>query len=151
MTGEPIQKVVVLKDSLPPILYDSGEYALRYRVISEDKNRFSAWSPIYKIESPEVSLVEGAVSVSGNTVTVVWDDALGRPKYQVFASFDDPETPGNYDNFFYHGLSSVHNYSFLIPTNGAPPNSVRVIVQVELSKEEINPNFVIYDSQNVLV
>lgn len=149
MANEAIQKVTILKENLPPLLYDSGEYGIRYRVVSEDRNRASSWSPIYKIQSGAISEVDGSVSVSGNTVSAVWGDELNRPKYQIFVSWDDPETPGDYSNFFYHGTSSVHNYSFLV--TGITTEAVRVVVQVELSETRINPNFIIYDSGNVVV
>lgn len=32
-----------------------GNYYIRYRVISEDRNRNSAWSPVYAVEAPTVS------------------------------------------------------------------------------------------------
>ena len=147
--AEGLQKVVVLKENLPALLYESGEYALRYRVISEDKNRFSAWSPIYRINPGEIFSVDGSVFKTGNFITAVWGDELNRPKYQIFVSFDDPETPGDYSNFFYHGTSSVHNYAFLIPSPA--PSDVRVVVQVELSETRINPDFIIYDSDNVSI
>lgn len=42
---EAIKKVKVPVNLLPPLANDE-EYLLRYRVISEDQNRTSAWSPV---------------------------------------------------------------------------------------------------------
>jgi hypothetical protein len=58
-----------------------GEYQLRYRVISEDKNTFSEWSPIYKIIAPTVAtLISPLVTinsiytrVSANLATINWE------------------------------------------------------------------------------
>lgn len=48
-----VKKVTVEKKDLPP-LSPNGEYLIRYRVISEDKNRTSHWSPIYTLDSRRV-------------------------------------------------------------------------------------------------
>jgi hypothetical protein len=47
------KKVTVEKKDLPP-LSSNGEYLIRYRIISEDKNRTSHWSPIYTLDSRKV-------------------------------------------------------------------------------------------------
>jgi hypothetical protein len=44
-----VKKVTIEKKDLPP-LTSNGEYLIRYRIISEDKNRTSHWSPIYTID-----------------------------------------------------------------------------------------------------
>jgi hypothetical protein len=48
-----VKKVTVEKKDLPP-LSPNGEYLIRYRIISEDKNRTSHWSPIYTLDSRRV-------------------------------------------------------------------------------------------------
>lgn len=47
-----------------------GEYNIRYRVISEDKNTFSEWSPIYKVSSPTISQLRFPNGGSGSINTV---------------------------------------------------------------------------------
>jgi hypothetical protein len=44
-----VKKVTIEKKDLPP-LTPNGEYLIRYRIISEDKNRTSHWSPIYTLD-----------------------------------------------------------------------------------------------------
>lgn len=51
MADSGIKKVVILKKDLPDYLgtNESLFYKIRYRLISEDKNRTSSWSPIYEV------------------------------------------------------------------------------------------------------
>jgi hypothetical protein len=72
--------------NLPPVNKDN-EYAYRYRITSEDRNRTSEWSPIKTIAAPEVTLVDGDVVVSGNSITATWSDENNRPNYDVFVKF----------------------------------------------------------------
>ena len=54
MADANIKKTRILKSSLPPIDYDTLKYNTRYRVISEDRNRTSHWSPIYNSNGIDV-------------------------------------------------------------------------------------------------
>lgn len=44
-----------------------GEYQVRYRVVSEDKNSFSEWSPAYKIVAPSVNQL---LNPNGGSTTI---------------------------------------------------------------------------------
>ncbi len=46
MADAGIKKVIIKKASLPPLDHDKVGYVFRYRIVSEDKNRTSQWSPI---------------------------------------------------------------------------------------------------------
>lgn len=123
------QKVRVPKSDLPEVsrLSDgSYGYVVRYRIISEDQNRFSHWSPIREITMSEVTRVEGDVAVSGSIIQVVWGDEEDRPNYDVFVSFDAGE-------YVYHGTTPTHQYSLLAPYDAL---SVRVAVQVASAEKE---------------
>jgi len=52
MVDQNIKKVRILKKDLPDYVGNNDElfYQIRYRIVSEDKNRFSHWSPIHKLE-----------------------------------------------------------------------------------------------------
>jgi hypothetical protein len=123
-----LRKARVLKKSLPPVIKlgdNSFGYLVRHRVISEDRNRFSAWSPVQAVPAFDLenqpATVTGEISFSGDSVTVVWDDALDRPSYDIFVSFD--EGP-----FEYHGTSPIHSYSFLKPSDAT---LVSITIQIE--------------------
>lgn len=71
-----------------------GNYIIRYRVVSEDRNRYSSWSAQHKISSSGIVvpgyIVQTATAVrSGNTVTISWqdlDEAI-TGSYDVYASY----------------------------------------------------------------
>ncbi len=138
MADQGIKRVVIAKADLPPVGLEN-DYSVRYRLISDDKNRISHWSQLEKIFALPVEQVDGEVAVSGNIINVVWGDEEARPSYDVFVKFNtDPD-------FIYHGTSRVHNYQFL-KESGTSVTSVEVIIQVEGIDKEYNPLLVIYDS-----
>jgi hypothetical protein len=70
-----VKKAVVLQSSLPPVNTQTEAYSLRYRIISEDRNRSSHWSPVYNIK-PEYELDPyGQLLVEKNAghVLIIWN------------------------------------------------------------------------------
>jgi hypothetical protein len=57
-------KLVTISKNNLPISSDTGEYLFRYRIISDDRNRYSAWSPIYRTLAPTVNQILAANSIS---------------------------------------------------------------------------------------
>ena len=135
MADSNIKKLRIPKASLPPIDYDTLKYNTRYRIISEDRNRTSHWSPIYNSNGDNVVGTSGALSITEQIITAVWGDENNHPAYDVFVSFDG-------DPFFWHGTSSVHSYSFL--SEGL--TTVQVKVQLVSSKKEIKAALQVFDS-----
>jgi len=138
MVDSNIKKTRILKSSLPPVDHDTEKYNIRYRIISEDKNRTSHWSPIYNSDGVDLVVTSGAVSKTGDVITAVWGDQNDFPEYDVFVKFDSGD-------FFYHGKSKVHSYSFL----KTGTTTVRVKVQIISSKKEIKAALNIFDSGTV--
>lgn len=58
MADQGIKKAVIKNQDLPNISLDADGpfYSLRYRVVSEDKNRFSHWSDVIRLNYPSTSL-----------------------------------------------------------------------------------------------
>jgi hypothetical protein len=69
-----IKQVRLSFSDLPDINSNLGGYILRYRIVSEDKNRVSQWSPIF-IAQPGYSFVPGNLVVETGSVSasVVWN------------------------------------------------------------------------------
>ena len=130
-----VKKAIILKSSLPAIDSDSAGYVVRYRIVSEDKNRTSHWSPTFTTNAVPIQSVNGALSITETIITAVWGDELNRPAYDIFVKFDS-------GSFAYHGTSAVHNYSFL----NTGTTSVHVKVQVSSSVKEVKAGLVIFDS-----
>jgi hypothetical protein len=62
------KKVTIPVKDLPAML-PSGKHLVRYRVVSEDKNRVSAWSPIYSIGIPAITKAIESIATTGTVVT----------------------------------------------------------------------------------
>lgn len=137
MADPGIKKVVISKASLPGVRPDN-KYYVRYRIVSEDKNRVSHWSPIHSVDSLSIDSVDGDVSVSGRFTVVVWEDSLNRPRYDVFVKFDGGE-------YVYHGTSPTHTYSFI----NTGTSTVKVAVQIESSSKVRSDALTIFESGNV--
>jgi hypothetical protein len=135
MVDSNIKKLRIPKASLPPIDYDTLRYNTRYRIISEDRNRTSHWSPIYNSNGDNVVGTGGALSITEQIITAVWGDENLHPSYDVFVSFDS-------NPFYWHGTSSVHSYSFL----NEGTTTVRVKIQLVSSKKQIKAGLGIFDS-----
>ena len=133
MAGVGNQKITILKEEFPSLAKLGDEeygHILRYRIISEDKNRFSHWSKItpltlFSTES-EALQVAGELVISGSSITIIWDDEVNRPRYDIFVRF-------NGGNFFYHGTSPTHTYSIIAP---AETSSVQVAIQIDSINKE---------------
>jgi hypothetical protein len=135
MADAGIKKVTIKKQDFPPLVkltQDSYGHFVRYRIVSEDKNRFSHWSKItpltvFSADSPPPQVV-GALNITESSIAIVWDDEVNRPSYDIFVRFDDGD-------FFYHGTSPIHSY-LIIPPAGT--SSIDVVIQVEGADKEIS-------------
>ena len=69
-----IKKAKIPVNELPPISSETEGYSLRYRVVSEDKNRVSHWSPLYLVK-PEYTYVPGSIQFnsSNQVANITWD------------------------------------------------------------------------------
>jgi hypothetical protein len=137
MADPGIKKLTIPKNQLPPVS-DNNQYILRYRIVSDDKNRASHYSTIFLATANEIEPVSGNLSISGNSLVAVWGDENNRPKYDIFVKFDN----GAYQ---YHGTSPIHTYGFL----KTGTINVRVAVQVEGINKKRNAELTIFESNLV--
>ena len=90
MANSRIKKVIVLKNNLPAV-GPNNDYLVRYRIVSEDKNRYSHWSHLWKLQAHDVVGVGGYVELSENRITVMWDNVFGyddKNSYDVLIKVD---------------------------------------------------------------
>jgi hypothetical protein len=107
VSSEIIKNVIISQETLPGVDAQNKHY-VRYRIISEDKNRVSEWSPIYNINGiklPE-EMEEGSVSVSGEFIVVRWSNIRPIQAFDIYVKYD----AGDYA---YVGSSSNNTYSFV--------------------------------------
>lgn len=105
-----LQKARYARENLPAmsIFPDGsiGHYA-RYRIISEDRNKASHWSPVYPVHVPAFGLMgEVQVTASSTTITAVWGDALDRPRYDVFVRWGNTLSKVDILN----GVATLHTH-----------------------------------------
>lgn len=74
MADSGIKKLKIANSLLPPISVEEEGYVFRYRIISEDRNRVSHWSPI-NIIKPEYTFTSGTIThhKAGDISSVAWD------------------------------------------------------------------------------
>jgi hypothetical protein len=117
-----IKKVIINKTSLPAISGDSQGYIVRYRVVSEDKNRYSHWSPQYKLLVDPVSTINHALIInqSSSTLNLVWDPVEDITSFDVYTSIDNGP-------WIYSTTVSTTSYSSLI---NQANNHIQLAVQI---------------------
>lgn len=74
MADAGIRKIIYRQEDLPEINVDLEGYLVRYRVISDDRNRTSHWSPLFLVK-PEYTYTSGLTSIgkSADHVNLIWD------------------------------------------------------------------------------
>ena len=135
MTTTGIKNVIVSKASLPALTSDN-KYLVRYRIVSDDRNRYSQWSPMYSVNGLAVSEIDADAAISGRVISIVWNDADRSGGYDIFVKFDS----GTYQ---YHGTTTSTNYSLI--SQGT--TSFQFLIQVEGMVKEVNNNIKIYESE----
>jgi hypothetical protein len=152
--SEIIKKAKISKDSLPPISSVSGEYSVRYRVISDDKNRTSSWSQIFSV-NPDYTYVSGKINVasSSGVVRVSWDpvtikigeSVIGQAKdYDIYTKWSKSDGLGDWN---YIERISSNSTSFVVPDTffinevdqEDAPN--RITVEIYLKGEPITRDY----------
>lgn len=137
ITPDPGIKNIIVKKELLGKVTAANTKVLRFRIVAEDKNRKSAYSPIFSTESSEVNLGSGDINIVGNTIIVNWEsgDVSTQILYDVFVGFDSALPT-------YKATTGSSNYSFL----KTGTNSVLVIVQASSINPVLNENLEIYNS-----
>lgn len=136
MVDKGIKNVIIKKELLGKVT-SSNARVVRFRIVSEDKNRKSAYSKIFITGSEAVLVGPGDVNTIGNSVFVNWStgEISTQIVYDVFAGFDGAVPT-------YVGSTGSQSYSFL--KNGT--QSVRVIAQISSISPKLNNDLEVYDS-----
>jgi hypothetical protein len=158
MAEEVIKKIKITQDNLPTINSITEKYDIRYRVISEDKNRTSHWSPIINID-PQYTYVLGNISISSSALTTVaWDavtikigdQVIRQAKdYDVWVKWSKADGAGDFvyvERISTNSIILVHPTTFYIDGVDQEESPNRVTVEVYLKGQPITR-----DSVNLLV
>lgn len=66
------KKLIIKSGDLPDIISGETQIFVRYRVVSEDKNRVSAWTPIFSV-TPTIPYVNNITQIT-NDITQITND-----------------------------------------------------------------------------
>jgi hypothetical protein len=152
--SEVIKKAKVLKENLPPINSINGTYSVRYRLISEDKNRVSAWSSVYTVD-PNYTYVPGKINVSSSdgVVRIAWDSVTVKiganvirqaKDYDIFVKWSKSAGLGDWN---YVERISTNSTTLVVPDtffiDGVDEEDVpnRVTVEVYLIGEPVTREY----------
>ena len=132
-----IKKVVIPKSTLPNVTPDN-KYFVRYRIVSQDKNRVSAWSPTFELNAiapTPLSASNVTYSINNKLVSLAWIDSELRNGYDIFIKSDS-------NPYAYHGTAAGQSYSFL--TNAT--TSIQFAIQISSISKEKSETLEIYES-----
>lgn len=147
-----IKKVVV--ENVPK-LYESG-YTIRYRIVSEDRNRVSHWSPIHTIDRFQPATeVDGEISfISPRQVSASWQESNTNSIYEVFLKWEGDD---NYESdsigWTYIRTVSSPTYNTFVPfvqNTTTPATSVRIWVQQPTATKQYTPEALIFTGEDTL-
>jgi hypothetical protein len=128
-----VKKVIIKKQDLPALNGISQNYLVRYRIVSEDRNRTSHWSPRYKVNvepeinrdllpTPEPWIAHSVVaSADKQIINIVW-----TPPANLKFDFDLYVKWGA-DDFKYVASMQTSSYTILVPSGYS---TARFAVQV---------------------
>lgn len=138
MSNPIVKKVIIKKQDLPAFSGVLQSYLVRYRIVSEDRNRTSHWSPRYKINvDPEINTevvppepwIPHSVVLSENKqiINVVWTPPANlKSDFDLYVKWGD-------DDFKYVASIQTFSYSILVP---AGYETVQFAVQVPTFPKE---------------
>jgi hypothetical protein len=139
MSDKGIKNVIVKKELLGKVT-SSNSRVVRFRIVSEDKNRKSAWSKIFITGSEAFVAGPGVVNALGNPILVNWSTSQTSVQipYDVFIGFD-----GSGPEYVETALSK--SYSFI----KTGTESVRVVIQISSINPRLSDSLEVYDSGTV--
>lgn len=128
------KKLVIPLEQLPPINLITQGYEVRFRLTTEDRNRFSYWSPIFNVDPDFTFLTTGDILIEKHTgySTVVWNPVLIQKdgntvgevsNYDLWVRWGTDEASGTWA--FEERLSST-SLNILKPTSPAGLDTLSV-------------------------
>jgi len=161
MADAGIKQTIIKSSDLPPTLGDNETltYTLRYRILSEDKNRFSHWSPIKQItinntfdetgfdpNNPTTTSIPYNIDVDNQShiVHISWtmpsllivnpteEEKLLQAQQAAITEFDvyvQWETDNVLGDWIWVGKSPSTSYSLSYPHGSGAPDHIKVRIQ----------------------
>lgn len=115
-----IKKVIVSKNSLPPVNSDEETYIVRFRVVSEDRNRSSHWSPQYLVKPLVVEAYKNmTVTKLPGVLSITWDAesaSVTQPNYDIFVAWGEGTVLEGVGEYSYFATSQSNFIMIPIPS-----------------------------------
>jgi hypothetical protein len=152
MADAGIKKVIIKKASLPALDHDKVGYVFRYRVVSDDRNRSSHWSPIVTLNT-DYTYTPGSITFNknGSIAQQAWDSVTISKNGNVIRQAHEYDIWVKWDrndggDWIYKQRIDGTNISFPIPSTytidgvvqGSAPN--RLSLEVYLKGDPISRN-----------
>lgn len=126
MTDKNIKKVIISPSELLAINVEDpskSTYLVRYRIVSEDKTRVSAWSPKYEINARTIPTILGSTTVpynvfsNGDRITLTWTtpDIVKINSFDVYVSWSTDNSTWTND-VTYPQNTQNSSFSIAIPS-----------------------------------
>lgn len=152
MADSNVKKVRVSSVDLPPFGAIEEGYTIRYRVISDDRNRFSAWSPFYFLAKPnsltlnQTFINDGdyisTVGATRQQLNLIWEPQSdsGVTQYDIYlrTAYTDPIADSVWT---YFGTVSNTIFNMIIPSG---VNEIDAVVQIPTPEKIYNTSLVLY-------
>jgi len=87
-----MKRVVIPRNSLPYINSATNSYQVRFRLITEDRNKLSAWSTIFNVPSNliyEFNANNINVSRVGSRFTITWEPVIIKTSEKTIGSLQE--------------------------------------------------------------
>lgn len=168
MANEFIKKVVVPSATLLSTSGNENGHLVRFRIISEDRNRTSHWSPIYTVNPYPVDTneVEYSIDISiprvGNSVAnIFWKvpELFENSSFDIYAKWMSTLNGQNNHEWTYLGTRQGTSFSAVIPTNTLnisnnteePTTHFIIAVQTLTYPKEIFTTSTVFESTTVTI
>jgi hypothetical protein len=153
MADTNVKKVRISSSDLPPFGAVEEGYTVRYRVVSEDRNRTSAWSPFYFLPKPNTLVLDQifindpvyitSVGASRSQLNLVWEQQADSniTQYDVYLKF--AAEGQNIADVPWSLAGTVTNtiLSILVPASAETADAV---VQIPTPAKGYNKDLVLY-------
>ena len=137
-----VKQVTIAKEDLPASHID-GNYVIRFRAVSQDGLKSSAWSAPQMISIPVNTLdstITGSIIADSIGVNIGWkaDNLNVKPSFDIYLSWTYPD--GQSLPYVYAGTVQSNTYYASISsdsTHGGKATNVSVIVQKETALKQV--------------
>lgn len=139
-----IKKIIIPKSKLPGFFGENRQYILRYRFISEDKNRTSHWSPVYKIiaeDTPSEILNSLVIDTANRVINLAWEPQDSIEEYFIYIKW-------NNSGWQYYTKTTQTNYSIVY---GPEKEYVHIAVQPKTIPLERFADAILFENEGSLI